>query len=330
MMADWVSVSILIVLLSFSLSAIAIMLSRAFSNKALEQWAKAEMVFAFSTFLLVIFFYALFDMGQAAALQGMKGIMMANFAQQGIAVTPEDLDRMYPTLRGGTLLALSRTYMNQTYDCLREISVKTYAYSAPLFFAESFTKDAFMTDSGSGWAFKPFTQTAMNIINYAVFTAFLFTVFSQIISFVSAFALPLFFPIGILLRAFPPTRGAGAYVLAFVFGFYFIFPLAYMLALNLSLNQSFCGVPEELPPMPNMCNTANPGQAEKIVMWANSQRAEALGFFDRMMNALTGAVVNLLCMPFIAMVITMSFILASTNLLGANMPEVGRGFVKLI
>ena len=33
---------------------------------------------------------------------------------------------------------------------------------------------------------------------------------------------------------------------------------------------------------------------------------------------------------FIAMVITMSFILASTNLFGANLPEVGRGFVKLI
>lgn len=330
MMADWISISILIVLLSFSLSAIAIMLSRAFSNKGLEQWAKAEMVFAFSTFMLVIFFYVLFDMGQGVVLQGMKGIMMANYAQQGIAITSDDLDRMYPQSGSGTLLNLSRMYMNNTYYCLREISIKTYNYASPLFLAESFTKDAFMTDSGSGWGIKVFTQTAMNIINYTVFTAFLFTIFSQIISFVSAFALPLFFPIGILLRAFPPTRGAGAHVLAFVFGFYFIFPLAYMLALNLSLNPTYCGVPKELPPMPNMCNTANPGQAEKVVMWAKSQQKEAQDFFDRMRDALAGAVVNLLCMPFMAMVITMSFILASTNLLGANLPEVGRGFVKLI
>ena len=79
-----------------------------------------------------------------------------------------------------------------------------------------------------------------------------------------------------------------------------------------------------------MCNPSNPGQAEKIVMWASSQQKEAQGFFEEMRDALAGAMVNLLCMPFIAMVITMSFILASTNMLGANLPEVGRGFVKLI
>lgn len=326
----WQSISVLIVLLSFSLSAVAIMLSRAFSNKGLEQWAKAEMVFAISTFLLVIFFFALFDLGQSIVLEGMKGIMIANYAQQGIAITPDQLAKMYPPETSGTLLNLSKLYMNNSYSCLRDISRKTYNYASPFFLAESFTKDAAMTDSGSGWGLKVFTQTAMNIINYTVFTAFLFTIFVQIINFVSAFGLPLFFPIGILLRAFPPTRGAGAYVLAFVLGFYFIFPLAYMLALNLSLNPTYCGVPTQLPPMPNMCNTANPGQAEKVLMWANSQQKQAQSFFDQMRDALAGALVNLLCMPFIAMVITMSFILASTNLFGANLPEVGRGFVKLI
>ncbi len=330
MMDEWMAVSLLIVLLSFSLSAVAIMLSRAFSNKSLEQWAKAEMIFAISTFLIVIFFGVLFTLGESIALKGMEGIIIANYAQQGIALTPDTFDLMYPQGDNGTLLHLSELYMNNSYSCLRDISVKAYRYASPFFLAESFTKDAFMSDAGSGWGIKVFTQTAMNIMNYTVFTAFLFTVFNNILQFVSAFALPLFFPIGILLRAFPPTRGAGAYVLAFIVGFYFVFPIAYMLAINLSLNPSYCGVPKELPSMPNMCNTANPGQAEKVLMWAKSQQKEAQSFFDGLRDALAGAIVNLLCMPFIAMVITMSFILASTNLFGANLPEVGRGFVKLI
>ena len=326
----WQAISVLIVLLSFSLSAVAIMLSRAFSNKGLEQWAKAEMVFAISTFLIVIFFAVLFTLGESIVLRGMQGIIIANYAQQGISLTAEEFGLMYPQGDDGTLLHLSELYMNNSYSCLRDISRQAYNYASPFFLAESFTKDAFMTDAGSGWGIKIFTQTAMNIMNYTVFTAFLFNIFNNILQFVSAFALPLFFPIGILLRAFPPTRGAGAYVLAFIVGFYFIFPIAYLLALNLSLNPSYCGVPKELPPMPNMCNTANPGQAEKVMMWAKSQQQEAQSFFEELRDALAGTIVNLLCMPFIAMVITMSFILASTNLFGTNLPEVGRGFVKLI
>ncbi|MEW5996198.1 MAG: hypothetical protein AB1657_01230 [Candidatus Micrarchaeota archaeon] len=326
---DWMQVSLVVVLLSFSLSAVMIMLSRLFQNKNLEQWAKAEMIFAFSTFLLVVFFYGLFSFGQGLLLNAMKQILIANYAQQGMPLTMDDFDRAFPLGENQAILGLSELYMNKTYSCLRDIGRVTYALASPLFFAESFSKDAFMTDTGTGWGLKPFTQTAMNIINYVVFTAFLFLVFLHILKFISAFALPVFFPAGILLRAFPPTRGAGAYVLAFVAGFYFVFPAAYLLAVNLSMNPFYCGVPEP-PAAPGMCNINSPGQPEKVFLWANKVQQEAMSDFEQLRNAVAGVMVNLLCLPFIAMVITMSFILSSTNLFGANLPEVGRGFVKLI
>ncbi|MEM4272720.1 MAG: hypothetical protein QXH30_03955, partial [Candidatus Bilamarchaeaceae archaeon] len=107
-------------------------------------------------------------------------------------------------------------------------------------------------------------------------------------------------------------------------------PAAYILAVNLALNPYTCGAPSQLPEVPNMCNIASPGEAEKVFLWAKAHQQEALSYFEQFMNDVAGAVMNLCCLPFIAMVMTMSFILASTNLLGAHLPEVGRGFIKLI
>lgn len=322
----WQIISVLIVLLSFAMSGVVIMVSRLLSNKSLEQWAKAEMVFAFSTFVLAVFFFIMFDFGQKLAVDAMENVITENFRQQGVRI---DFDAMFPTGQNPTLIGLSEVYMGNVFSCLREISRKTYVTASPFFFAESFTKDAFMGDTTSGWGLKPITQAAMNITNYTVFTAFLYMVFLHILKFVSAMAFPVFFPLGILLRAFPPTRGAGAYVLGFVAGLYFVYPLAYLLAVNLSMNPFFCGVPEALD-APNMCNLSSPGEPEIILANAEANEAEALGILDEYRNKLAGVFVNLCCLPFLAMVMTMSFILASTNLFGANLPEIGRGFVKLI
>lgn len=324
-MEDWQVISLLIVLLSFMLSAVAIMLSRLFQNKTLEQWAKMEMVFAFSTFLLVVFFIVLFEFGQALMVDGMEQVIAANYRQQGIII---DFDAMFP-MRDPTVLGLSELYMDNVYSCLKDVSVKTFKTSAFFFVAESVTKDAFMGDTQTGWPLKTITQTAMNILNYSVFTAFLYLVFLHILKFISAMAFPLFFPVGIILRAFPPTRGAGAYVLAFVAGLYFIYPAAYLLVANMTLDPFYCSMPDPIEP-PNMCNVASPGRAEAILLRADAEAKEALSKLEKYRNAIAGIFINLCCLPFLAMVITMSFILSSTNLLGANLPEVGRGFVKLI
>ncbi|MFA5412818.1 MAG: hypothetical protein WC350_05740 [Candidatus Micrarchaeia archaeon] len=330
-MMDWVLLTIIIVLLSFSLSALMIVLSRAFSNKGLEQWAKGEMVFAVSTFFLAVFFIALFTEGNSIAFEAMKALTIENYAQQGITITPAQFDVMFPVQGERTMIRLAEVYMGSTYSCLREISQYTYAISAPFFFGESFTKDFFMADVLSGWGLKPITQTATNIMNYAVFTALLFRIFQQMLEFVAATALPIFLPVGILLRAFPPTRGSGAYVLAFVMGFYFVFPLAYLMVVNLSLNPFVCGIPDTLPNMPNTCSMSEPGRAEEIFLWDTAHFTEVLGALEKIMErGLNGVFINLCSLPFLAMVITMSFILSTTNLFGANLPEVGRGFVKLI
>jgi hypothetical protein len=76
---------------------------------------------------------------------------------------------------------------------------------------------------------------------------------------------------------------------------------------------------------------SEPGRAEEIFLWDTAHLGEVMGALDKIMErGFNGVFINLCSLPFLAMVITMSFILSSTNLFGANLPEVGRGFVKLI
>ncbi|MFH1221899.1 MAG: hypothetical protein V1492_02325 [Candidatus Micrarchaeota archaeon] len=50
-----------------------------------------------------------------------------------------------------------------------------------------------------------------------------------LLQLIQALALPLLLPAGIILRFFPPTKEAGAFILALMIGFYVIFPLTYLI-----------------------------------------------------------------------------------------------------
>ena len=63
-MMAWEAAAFAAVLLSFGVAALLIALSRAFQYKELEQWAKAEMIFALST----VFITALLVAASTAAM----------------------------------------------------------------------------------------------------------------------------------------------------------------------------------------------------------------------------------------------------------------------
>ncbi|MEM4272598.1 MAG: hypothetical protein QXH30_03320 [Candidatus Bilamarchaeaceae archaeon] len=154
------------------------------------------------------------------------------------------------------------------------------------------------------------------------------------------------------MRQFPPTRGSGAFVIAFSLGFYFVFPFAYIIAVNIAPQTLACPVIPDFSGMESTCGSANPDSAFASALWLESNFNRISSFLADLSTyisevsldpfgvvpdaleftggRLAGFAINLCCLPFLAMVITMSFILSTTNLFGANLPEVGRGFVKLI
>ncbi len=322
----WETAAFAAVLLSFGVAALLIALSRAFQYKELEQWAKAEMIFALSTVFIAALLVALFTQGEQIALEVAKHFMMLGYAQQGIYVSEA-------ALGGGeaTLLSFAKFYMSQVFDCMVTYYSFIYFINIPIAHGASMSADAWMADAISGWFLNSFVQTFMNFSNQIAFTLFIYYVFVHMLNFVEATALQVFLPAGILLRAFPPTRGVGAYVLAFVIGFYFVFPLAYiMLAAMYPVSHVACDIFSDVSPTPAMCGLENPGKPFETLLWADANTQALQASLSSIQQAISGFCVGMCCLPFLAMVVTMSAILSGTNLLGANLPEIGRGFVKLI
>lgn len=346
-MESWETITILAVFLSFAISAVMVMFSRLFQLPALEQWAKGEMVFTISTVVLAICIFALVSVFQGALVNILWEITAQNFASSTgstmlPSTPPED----------STMMDFAIAYMNSIFECIRSIMKLMMKISFPAELAASFTTDAFMFDLVTGWAFKSLVQTIRNVANYMTFTLFIYYLFLHIMRFIEATALTIFLPLGIVMRQFPPTRGSGAFIIAFALGFYFIFPLSYVLAVNMAPQTIACPVIPDFANIPGSCGSANPQSAFASTLWLEATGSRILSFISELSTyisevsldpfgmvpdaveftsgRLAGFAINLCCLPFLAMVITMSFILSTTNLFGANLPEVGRGFVKLI
>lgn len=164
------------------------------------------------------------------------------------------------------------------------------------------------------------------------------------------------------MRAFPPTRGAGAYVMALMIGLYFIFPLSYILMMTISAphvqaqiivpqNQVAPGGSCAQPPgasgnfryvcaMPRVTDPHDTGLAcqslstrSAFTIW---HRIAALSdalftLFTFTLNELFNHLANAVCIfPSIAVLVTLTVVLNTTGLFGGNIPEIGRGLIKLI
>jgi hypothetical protein len=349
-MEGWETISIIAVLFSSGLSAIMIMASRLMGLPNLEQWAKAELVFSFSTVFLLLFLMVLIGWIEPLLVdQVVLPMTQANFGMQTGHV-PD----LATSAEGATLIDYMFAYMNSVYQCIDSIFRFLLKLNFPLELAASFSVDVFMFDTVGGWAYKGPVQTIRNITNYMTFTLFIYYLFIHILRFIKATALTIFIPLGIVLRQFPPTRGSGAFILAFAIGFYLVFPFAFILVSNVTPQTFACPLLPEFDGLDQFTTQGigNPDKAFGAMLWTESHQSGFMGALSAISSQLAGFntdpfgvvpdsaeiaggriagfSINMCCLPFLAMIITMSFVLSSTNLFGANLPEIGRGFVKLI
>jgi len=70
------------------------------------------------------------------------------------------------------------------------------------------------------------------------------TVFAMLLEFIRQTALSIYFPIGLLLRAFPFTRRLGSTLMALAITVYFIYPLTFMLSAGMYQQIRYSGTPD--------------------------------------------------------------------------------------
>ncbi len=340
---DWKTISIGAAAISILGSAALIMLSRLFSLRSLEQVAKTEFVYAASTVLIVIMAVGMIQIAEPRLAGPDNSLARCLYlAAFGLNCTdPATFTNQT------TLIDWMKLYMATPTKCVQTFMNVLYALEVPIAAMTSVYMEIFMSEHASGFGVKWIEERIMNATASFSFYMYMFYLMVHVLNFIKFYA-GFFFSIGVALRAFPPTRGAGAYLMAISFGLYFVFPLAYILIATLGLphaqsnilsfNSSAAGGPEyvcALPEVPDIqpyaCGTADPSRFMEFRDVILANRVQLGDMLTLRLPDFERNLAHSICIfPMIAFVVLLTFVLNGTNLFGGNIPEIGRGLVKLI
>jgi hypothetical protein len=355
--ADWRNISVAAAAISVLGASALIMLSRLFGMRNLEQVAKAEFTFAASTVLIVIMAVGLIQLAEPA-LGGpgnsvARTLYLLSFGiscgppPPGPGPAPPPDPACSTVFPAETLIDWMKFYMATPTQCVQRFMDVLYALSIPIEAMATVYMEIFMSEHASGFGVKWIAERINNATQQFTFIMYMFYLMVHMLNFIKYYA-GFFFSIGVAMRAFPPTRGAGAYLMAISFGLYFVFPLSYILVATFSMphaqsniiafNATAAGGPAyacSLPEVPDMrfyaCGAADVG---RVFEWRDlilANQEELSTMLTVRIDDFGRNLLHSICLqPLIALVILFTFVLNTTNLFGGNIPEIGRGLVKLI
>ncbi|NYZ77698.1 hypothetical protein H0O02_05300 [Candidatus Micrarchaeota archaeon] len=356
---DWQIIAFAAAGISVFGSAMLIILSRAFNMKNLEQTAKTEFVYAASTVFIVLMIIGILNVGEPILVNIVRCLYLSAFGLNCADCTLTPMVGSGPGITGTpatTTIDYMKLYMETPVKCAQDALYSIYMASIPVESAASVYMEVFMSEPATGFGIKAFAERLKNTTQMLSFYLYIYYVLVHSLNFIKYYG-GFFFALGVLLRAFPPTRGAGAYLMAAAIGFYLIFPFSYVLSSSIALPQAQGGVftPAggctaaiehgspyyicNLPQVPfdvegMQCGSASLSKLFEGATLLNAYRDNMLDLFDYkvgFIGSLTKTLVASICLgPLVAMIFTMTFILNTTNLFGGNIPEIGRGLVKLI
>ncbi len=333
-MADWEALAIMAAFIAVLVSALLLMLSRILDFKILEQSAKAELVFAASSVILVIFLIGAVKYGTDIGKTVSASMYLYSYQHVGelhflnASGQEQVLDTSIFSSPDYTLNEIVILYMRSVMYCAESVGNSAFYVSLAAHQISSFSQDVWMAYPISAWAWGGIAQAADNLLNTFYFMELVYRIQIYVMRFMDVFSLSYLLPIGILMRSFPPTRAAGAYVLAFTIGVYLVFPIAYLAAVFSSPYPALCATPQ-LPEIPQG-ESSKAGILSQLVMWYRAFEGDLLDFVDKFSDFTNSLLINLCFFPFLAFAIMITFVQSSSGLFGANVSEVGRGLIKLI
>ena len=346
--AGWEEFAIKATLISVFAATLLYMLSKVFQSNQVQQIAKSELVYAASTVFLVIVIIGFMKGLGDDALARVASDMFRNsynIPASGQLIT-----------EGGhqaTLIDIVKLYMEPAITCSRNAIGILYKISIPSEAIASVYLEIFMSEHASGFGFKVITERINNATQFLQFFVFMYYLILHTLNFLNHYA-PFFIGVGVLLRAFPPTRGAGAYIIAFALGMYIVFPMTYIVGSSLALpaikagqvtwTGSFAYEPGKgftsgatctLPTLGDkglkLCGFMSKQKTDEYTKWLNRNKWPITEFLESgLFNIMKHITVTICFLPLVSMVIVMTFVLSTSNLLGGNIPEIGRGLIKFL
>jgi hypothetical protein len=188
---------------------------------------------------------------------------------------------------------------------------------------------------GGGWALGGLVSFFHYLNNNLVYLALFNYVQYYILQFSQFTMLQIFLPIGLILRSFPVTRGAGGLVTAFALGFAFVFPISYVLIVAMMPNtHALCSqvnvMKEEAVNAHQDPCLNNEGAILEKYYQLKAEKGKLGGISAFLSESINIFFLQSMFYPLVALVITFTFIRQTSSLLGADLAEIGRGLLKII
>lgn len=312
MMFVEIAVSVLMVALFYGI--LSYMFSKILLVEELEKFAKMELMEVLYSALLIL---ALVGVVQLIDAQT-TSIIKEMYASYGIEV-PKEVDN---------LPEMASFRLNKSYELLTN-------YRRNFFFIVGGTStkigwEVGFTDPISyKWGvlhalFENFFNSIIDVMVLIGFLRRLILVFG---------VLPyILIPAGIVLRAFPPTRGLGALFISFSLAFYIIFPLSYLLLATPEIVES---IKVRSPKIP-LINVPGIGALGYLIytqiymVEITLKTLKDLAFGGELF-AMISSILSEICLnPFVAFALALTFTNIASTVFGARIAEIGRGLFRLM
>ena len=327
---DWVAISILVALMSFFITVLLQMVAKAFSLQSLNMWVRAEYAQVAVSFLIISFAVVMIASG--------KDVTNALTANLAAATGNVPLNHSIADLANlGNPTRIAQAYLRTLTRCEADIYSSVFIYNFPSEFFSKIGLDAMGVETiGGGYALGGFVSLFHYLNNNLVYLALFNYVQYFVLQFSQYTMLQVFLPIGLILRAFPVTRGAGGLVTAFALGFAFVFPMCYMLVVAMMPNAgAICSqvslkiLPDATVAHSDPCLN-NEGAQMAQYYQLKSETGRMNGIVSFLQQTINLFFLQSMFYPLVALIITFTFIRQTSSLMGADLAEIGRGLLKII
>lgn len=179
-----------------------------------------------------------------------------------------------------------------------------------------------------------------DLLKFTYFLIWTGMVMFKILVFFSAYY-PFLIMLGIILRAFEPTKSLGAYLISLGIGLYIVLPMGYNIGLVMNYNEIVCKISNNMKSNEELANSYynifDIGENARSMVGLTTFLAVHLNLISILLlspNDLIRIIYSILAIsliaPLIAFIIALSFVNISTTALGGRISEVGRGLFKLV
>jgi hypothetical protein len=338
--ASWLPMCILATLIAVTIYALFIAFAKAFKMTELEHYAESEILQSVATALMAMCLIggATIVSGAGSFVAGVLGSSSSYVTCGGtqmpvIAGTAASMTSNQSVASFQDMLSIVQCRLQEKATAIAEVQDAIVSGSATDFNLLNLQISFFgITVFMGSWLGSVFQETESIRIANNLATVLLIGLDAQsfLVLYVKNTMLTMFIPLGILLRSFQFTRGAGALFISLGIGLFFLFPVFFVL-----LDPGFVkvdapptvGNPEVLAQQ--LCYPTLSAAVSLVSTNSAASATESLTF-TRISEQLSQAYIGLILQPLVALFLTLAFVRYMMTLLGGDPYMLMRMMTKVI